>query len=114
MLRSKLRNRYLKLKTEITYSEYKKQRNVCTSLLRKAKRDYFRNLDPSNVTDNKKFWRAIKPLFSEKTITKENIILVEKNVHNKDSNVALPPPPKPNPQPPHPHHYEKVANNSFL
>ena len=89
MLRSKLRNRYLKLKTEITYSEYKKQRNVCTSLLRKAKRDYFSNLDPSNVTDNKKFWRAIKPLFSEKSITKENIILVEENnIINDDLSVA--------------------------
>ena len=89
MLRSKLRNRYLKLKTEITYSEYKKQRNVCTSLLRKAKRDYFSNLDPSNVTDNKKFWRAIKPLFSEKSITKENIILVEENnIINDDLSVS--------------------------
>ena len=46
MLRSKLRNRLNKLKTEQANMEYKRQRNLCTYLLRKLKRDYYSRLDP--------------------------------------------------------------------
>ena len=41
---------------------YNAQRNLCVSLVRKAKKDYFDNLDLINVTDNKKIiekWEAI-------------------------------------------------------
>ena len=79
MLRSKLRNSLNKLKTEEAYKEYKKQRNICTYILRKAKRDYYSSLDPSKITDNKKFWKVVKPLFSEKSTTNNNITLVENN-----------------------------------
>ena len=49
MLRSKFRNKFNRLKTESAKIEYNKQRNLCTSLLRKAKRQYYSNLDPSCV-----------------------------------------------------------------
>ena len=78
MNRSKLRNRLNKLKTEQTNMEYKKQRNLCTYLLRKAKRDYYSRLDPSKITDNKKFWKVVKPLFCDKNMTSDRITLVEK------------------------------------
>ena len=48
-----------------------------TYLLRKAKKDYYSSLDPSKITDNKFFWKVVKPLFSEKTVTTNNITLVE-------------------------------------
>ena len=41
MQRSKLRNLYLKLKSDENRIRYKKLRNICVSLLRKAKRKYF-------------------------------------------------------------------------
>ena len=34
---------------------YKKQRNVCVFLLKRAKKEYYENLDLCNVTDSKKF-----------------------------------------------------------
>ena len=34
---------------------YKKQRNVCASLLHKTKRDYVANLDTKTAKDNRKF-----------------------------------------------------------
>ena len=37
MVRSRLRNTYLKLKTEESKNAYRKQRNYCVSLIRKAK-----------------------------------------------------------------------------
>ena len=57
MLRLKLRNRLNKLKTVQANMEYKRQRNLCTYLLRKAKSDYYSRLDPSKITDNKNFWK---------------------------------------------------------
>ena len=62
-----------------------KQRNVCTHLARTTKRDYYSNLEPSCISDNKKFWRAVKPLFSE-ALSNENIILIEdKNEIHEDN-----------------------------
>ena len=48
-------------------------------MLRKAKRSYFDNIDTKNVTDNRKFWKTIKPIFSKKNVTNESIILVSNN-----------------------------------
>ena len=77
MLRSKFRNRFLKEKTEKSKSLYNKQRNICVSLLRKTKRNYYAQLDNKIVTDNRKFWKGVSPLFSEKAFHKESIILKE-------------------------------------
>ena len=66
MLRTKLRNKFLKQKSTETRSAYNKQRNVCVTILHKAKISYFGNLDIKNLTDNKKFWGTVKLLFSNK------------------------------------------------
>ena len=50
---------------------------LCVSLVRKAKKEYFDNLDLRNVTDNKKFWKTVKPLFTDKGMNHDKIILVE-------------------------------------
>ena len=55
MQRSRLRNAYLKDRTRAARIAYKKQRNVCVSILRKSKKCYYENLDTKNITDNKKF-----------------------------------------------------------
>ena len=73
--KSKLRNVYLKDKTRAVRIAYKKQRNVCVSVLRK-KIDY-ENLDTKNVTDNKKFSSTVKPLFSNKVRSNAYITLNE-------------------------------------
>ena len=56
------------------------------NLLRKTKRNYYGQLDNKVVTDNRKFWRAVSPPFSEKAFHKESIILKEHGktiTHNK-------------------------------
>ena len=45
--------------------------------MKKAKNDNFANLDIKSVTDNKKFWKTVKPLFSDKVKAKTVIKLVE-------------------------------------
>ena len=50
---------------------------MCVTLLRKSKREYFNNLNEKNVCDNKKFWRVVKPLLSNKIISNEKIKIVD-------------------------------------
>ena len=77
MKRSRLRNKTLRDRTDISRGEYKKQRNLCASILKKAKKDHFANLDIKSVTDNKKFWQTVRPLFSNKVKAKTVIKLAE-------------------------------------
>ena len=80
MLRTKLRNKFLKQKTTETRSAYNKQRNIYVSILRKAKRSYFENLDIKNLGDNRKFWGTVEPLFSNKVRSNDYITLNENDL----------------------------------
>ena len=53
--RSRLRNNFLRNRTEENKILYNRQRNYCVSLLRRSKRGYYENLNIKNVTDNKLF-----------------------------------------------------------
>ena len=75
--RSKLRNDFLKDRNDAFQSAYRKQRNLCVTLLLKAKKQYFSNLEPKLITYNKKFWKSVKPLFSDKITVKEIVNLTE-------------------------------------
>ena len=56
MLRSKLRNKFLKRRSINKDKEaYRKQQNLCVSLLRQNKKVYFETLDIKSVTGNKMF-----------------------------------------------------------
>ena len=75
----KVRNKYLRKRTNEAKSLYNKQRNLCVSILRKNKRDYFGKLNNKIATDNRKFWKTISPLFSETVFHRECITLKESN-----------------------------------
>ena len=77
MQRYKLRNQYLKCKSKEARARFKIYRNFCVTLLRKAKRDYYENLELGKVNDSKKFWNAVKPIFRNKVTTRNNITLIE-------------------------------------
>ena len=55
MKRSRLRNNFIRNRTEENTVLYNRQRNYCVSLLRKSKRGYYENLNIIYVTDNKLF-----------------------------------------------------------
>ena len=65
MQRSRLRNAYLKDKTRAAKIAYKKQRNVCIVFYVNLKNITILYLDTENITDNKKFWGTVKPLFKQ-------------------------------------------------
>ena len=77
MDRSRLKNRYFKNRTPENRLAYTKIRNLCVSTFRKQKKAFFTNLDTKSVTDNKLFWKVIKPSFSDKAPKNECITLVE-------------------------------------
>ena len=79
MHRSRLRNKFLRERTKESKVAYNKQRNICVSLLRKSKRDYFANLDTKIMKGNRKFWKTVNPLFSGKCYSKESISLISKD-----------------------------------
>ena len=77
MNRKRLRNKYIKSRTEENHKTYKKQRNFCVKLLCRTKSDYYRNLDPGDLTDNRKFWKTVKPAFSNEIQTTSSVTLIE-------------------------------------
>ena len=57
MLRSRLKNRYNKNRSADNWDAFRRQRNFCVKLSRKVKRDFYNQLDISEVTDKKNFGR---------------------------------------------------------
>ena len=47
-------------------------------LLPKTKKDYFQYLNIRHISDNRKFWKTIKPYFSNKSLNSNKFLLKEK------------------------------------
>ena len=71
MTRTRLRNRFVKQPTQMNRLVYKKQRNYCVSLMQQ----YYGSLNVNHITDNKNFWRVVKPNFSNKILGTNRVIL---------------------------------------
>ena len=61
------------------WEKYRILRNKCAKMTKRVKREYFSNLNITSVTDNKMFWKTVKPFFSEKNTTRPKITIVEKD-----------------------------------
>ena len=89
MLRSQLEKKYFTHKTEIYRIALKKQRAYCTRLYKRERKNYYSNLNLKNITDNKKFWSTVKPLFGNKGNLGDKIVLVEEGkVISDDKEIA--------------------------
>ena len=45
----------------------KRQRNLCSNLLKQSKKRHFNSLNVNDATENKKFWKTIKVLENYKS-----------------------------------------------
>ena len=79
MIRSRLKNRFHKTRSDEKQLLCKTQKNLCTKLLRKTGKDYFSKLNPKLVSGNKNFWRTIKPYFSDEGDFPNKIMISEKD-----------------------------------
>ena len=80
MKRSRLRNKFLNTKSDIGRKAYNKQSNLCVSLIRSEKKNFFSNINTNDITDNKAFCKTVKPFFTDKIKTKSKITLIEKKI----------------------------------
>lgn len=55
MKRHRLRNQFLSTKRKIDRKTDNKQNNLCVSLIRQVKKEFFGNLNVRDVIDNKNF-----------------------------------------------------------
>ena len=78
MTRTRLKDIYLKSQNEENWVNCKRQQNFCTDFHRKTKK-YFCNLNTKDLNENERFWKKIKPFFSDKGWQINNIILKDKN-----------------------------------
>ena len=87
MRRSHLGKVYYKNKSEKSFKACKKQKNFCNRMYKKERKRFFNSLNPCLVTDNKLFWKTIKPFFSNKGNYRSQIKLVEKDEELQDNDL---------------------------
>ena len=73
MDRSRFENKYFKTKSAVD----KKQRNYCNRLCKRERQTYYEGLKATSITDNKKFWKTMKPFLTDKGVVNKKITLIE-------------------------------------
>ena len=64
--RSILKKAANKSKREEDVRRYKDKRNLVVKFNIQAKRQYFMSIQSKKIDNDKKFWKTVKPLFSER------------------------------------------------
>ena len=89
MKRSELETKFYRTKNPVDQVAYKKQKNFVSRLYKRERRKFYNNLDIHNITDNKRFWRTMKPLFNDKSSSNQvNNLLIDGKIVNKDDEIA--------------------------
>ena len=88
MNRSRCKNKYLKNRTVENWERYRQLRNKCVKLAKKVKNDYFKNINIQSIIDNKKFWKTVKPNFSNKIKTGNIILLDDGKIISENTKIA--------------------------
>ena len=90
MNKTRLANKRHKTNNEGDFREYKRQKNYVNRECKRARKDYFSNLDVKCLQDNKKFWKTMRNELSDKTEGNHKITLVDKdnNIISTDADVA--------------------------
>ena len=78
MVRTKLRNIFLKNRSEENKINYNKQKNLCLTILRKSKKEYYQHLSVENACCNKKLWKVVEPVKKIALVEETNILKIDK------------------------------------
>ena len=78
--RTRLKNKFNKFPTNLNERNYKKQRNKCVSLRKKAIKQHFKKVTAGGLISNSDFWNLVKPFLSNKGgLVGDDISLVHNN-----------------------------------
>ena len=79
-----LRNKFLNTKSDTDRKAYNKEHNLCVNLIKSEKKNFFSNINTSDITDDKTFWKTVKPFFTDKIKTKSKITLIDRKVVSQE------------------------------
>ena len=65
-MKSKAKKQYVKCPSRENYLAFTKAKNKCTSINKKAKKDYFKEATKYRVMTNKEFWKKLKSFLTNK------------------------------------------------
>ena len=77
MNKSKAKNKYLNWSSRENFISYKKTKNKCNSLTKKAKRDFFKEATKDGIMTSKKFWHTVKPFLTNNGCISNDFIGIE-------------------------------------
>ena len=77
--RYRLENKYQKTRSAVHKENFKKYKNYCHRLYKRERKRYYESLNLSKISDNKKFWNAMKPFLTDKGTSKKRITLIGDN-----------------------------------
>ena len=64
--------------SDIDRKAYNKQHNL------RVKKNFFSNINKSDMTDSKTSWKTVKPFFTDKIKTKSKIKLIKKKIVSQE------------------------------
>ena len=79
MDQSRFKSKYLKWPSRENFLTYKKAKNICNSLNRKEKRDYFKKATADGIMSNRKFWNTVKAFLTWKGFLQNDNISIDIN-----------------------------------
>ena len=79
MTKSKVKNSYVKWPSRENFVAYKKAKNKCNSLTRKAKRKFFKEATKSGMMSNRTFWKTVKPFLTNQDCMTNDCTNIEKD-----------------------------------
>ena len=78
--KTRLKKKFNKNPTEENESNFKRQRNKCVSLSRKAIKQHFKKATENGLVSNRAVWNLVKPFLSNKGgLASNDIALIKKN-----------------------------------
>ena len=79
MNRSRHTNKYNKWRSRENFLKLEESRKIVKELTFSAKKDFFKSASEDGIMTNKKFWKIMKPLMTNKGVLSSNAIIIEEN-----------------------------------
>ena len=92
MKNSIAKNKYLNWSSRENFISYKRTKNKCNSLTKKAKRDFFKEATKDGIMTSKKIWFTVKPSLTNNGSISNNFIGIENEgnlISNEQEHVEL-------------------------
>ena len=80
MTRWRLESNFNRTRTNNYWTAHKRQRNLSVKILHQNRSIYYAQLDPKVVNEDRKFWKAVKPLFSSEVQCSSSITLLANGI----------------------------------